>query len=234
MNLPIRRLAPSEASADSIPKARPRLRALRGGWSDDPAAPSFAPLRVPASNFESREIVLVSPTRLEVRPTGKDRSLAVAISLAGLCLLAVLLFDQSAPAQQQSSFGAGIMLVMCALFQLAALTVWRAGGSVTIDTERGEFIRSGGVFQRGSTVLDKMDLQEVSAVQLLETDLVDEEANWTIYQVNLVQKDGTRAHVSPHVHPNRARDAARQVADIIGVPVIDSPEAWRNLPRPPG
>jgi|GEM_PF-1363949 len=224
MNLPIRRLSPSDASVGSLSPRRPKLRALKGGWSDNPAAPSFAPLRVPASNFECRDVVRVSATRIDVRPARKDRLLAIAISLAGLTLLSALLLDPSTPAQQQSSFGTSMMLVVCALFQVTALTVWRAGGNATIDSERGEFIRTGGVFQSGSTVIERVDLEEIRAVQLLETNLVDEEASWTIYQVNLVHKDGSRTHVSPHADFARAREAARAVAEIIGVAVIDAPE----------
>lgn len=220
MNQPLRHAAPGGLPGEGPQTRRPNLRALRGGWSNAPTAPSFAPLGVPVSNFESRKLERVSANRVEIRASVHDRLLCAATALTGFLLLASTLTGfQDTRAGLVLTLGSGFLAV------IAALAIWRIGGTVRLDADRREFTRHGGLFHAGSTVSVKVAFDDVIAVQLLESELVDEEASWTIYQVNLVRRDGSRVHVAPHVDAAQARDTAATVADMIGVEVIEAPVA---------
>ena len=88
----------------------------------------------------------------------------------------------------------------------------------------GEPIDAGSAASRGAgrRRLDHIGFDDLVGVQHLACHIADEEARWTVHQVNLVLRDGTRVHVCSHVEERLARRTAETIARFIGVDMLSS------------
>ena len=214
-----RRLDPSPSIA-----RRPRTPALRvvDGLRRARPRPTHGnePLLAPSSTFETRRLVATGRARLELRRSWQEHALAGTFAVLGTGVVTAGLSQGV-----HQGLGASVLLPLAGGLAMIAtgLLLWRVGGHAVLDGRAREFRRTGALLARGGVAL-RVPFEEVSAVQRLTCRFADEEASWTVHQLNLVRLDGSRVHVCSHVDASLAASGAERIARLIGVDVTVWPE----------
>ena len=214
-----RRLDSSPSPARPAHRA-PALRVVEGLRRPRPTHGN-EPLLVPSSTFETRRLIATGRARLEFRRTWQEHALAGTFAALGTGVITAGLRQGA-----REGLGMGILLPLAGgvAMIVTALLLWRAGGHAVLDGHAGEFRRTGGALLPGGRLAVRVPFDEVSAVQRLTCRFADEEASWTVHQLNLVRLDGSRVHVCSHVDASIAASAAERIARLIGVGVLAWPE----------
>ena len=124
------------------------------------------------------------------------------------------------PSLAASTPSAALPIAAAAVLAAVALVLARAGGRTVLDGRARRFSRSGGALHSRHRLLEHVDFDELVGVQRLACRIADEEARWTIHQINLVARDGSRVHLCSHVDETLARRTAETVARFVGVAVL--------------
>ena len=200
---------------------RPPLPGRPAGSPSYPAgraARAPLPLPVPAPGFEHGALVVDGrdgARRLRFVPTRAERAFRTAVAALGAAAFGIGLGQSGAPSGTSPegvvALGLGVVLT------LLGIGLARIGGTVTLDGSRGELRRRGGLLGNGTR--ERLAFAEVALVERLAYRVGDGDTARTAYQVNLVARDGRRAHVHAHSDRVRAERTARAVAELVGAPL---------------
>ena len=204
-----------------------------------PVQVETTPLPAPASTFETRRLKVIGSERLELVTTWQERTFlallfgfALALATIGIdrldaepavLALAAMPLDApigAVPGTAASTPSAALPMAAAAVLAAVATLLARAGGRTVLDGRTRRFSRSGGALHSHRRVSEQIDFDELVGVQRLACRIADEKARWTIHQVNLVARDGSRVHVCSHVDETLARRTAETVARFVGVAML--------------
>jgi len=198
--------------------SRDQTKATARARSAHDAAIDAEPMSVPASTFENRLLVDIDELRAEIVGSPRERVLAIVFAAfgTGICAVGVerLGSEPLGPAVWLPSL-AGLAMI------IAGAWLWRSGGHLVFDGRSREFRRTGGALVKAEHVTERVAFADVAAVQHLHCRFADEEARWTVHQINLVCRDDRRVHVCSHVDADLARASASRIACLVGVDVLD-------------
>ena len=219
---PLAHAAPEEAT-----RRQPSLRLV-----EPPPAPavhpSLAPLSAPGSSFETRRLEAVGGNRLALARTWQERAFIASFVAFGIAIAATGLGRLVGGSATGLDANLWLPLLAGALLVGVAALLARSGGHAVLDGEVREFRRdaAGSLPARPDADgghLVRVAFDEVAAVQRLRCLVADEEARWTIHQINLVRHDGSRVHVCSHAEEALARRGAETIARFVGVGVMPQP-----------
>lgn len=202
---PVRRLTTSEhSSANTAPDG------------NDPIASqtSWEPLVSGGANFRTRNLVQMSPERLEF-PASMGMKLFGGL-FAGLGLLALGLGIAGV---------VWIAMLVGGVFTVVGLWLLRSGTAPVVFDKRHDAFWKGRLApfeaRNRADIKDYADLGDIHALQLLAEHVSGDKSSYYSYELNLVLRNGTRLNVVDHGDYKALRAHAETLSRFLDRPVWD-------------
>lgn len=210
---------------DTLQKmARQQLQVDRSRFNDPLAEQiQWTPAKGGGANFRTHALREVSMHRLEFRmsPGGMIFNMIFLLSGLGTMVFFGLRYHSDMPVSE---------LLLPLLFGLVFALV--GGGMlffsarpIVFDKELGWFWKgykkpslSGGAKQPKIS----MPLHRIHALQILAEYVRSDKSSYYSYELNLVNRDGTRINVVDHGNYERLREDAQKLSDFLGAPIWDA------------
>lgn len=213
----------AEARAGGLKRCIPQV--------DDPLAGQidWSPLARGGANFRTHQLVRINPSRLQFRAT--LGSMLFGLVFVGFGVLALLLTLGDLGRLAEGEEGAGLVLLFPALFGLVFLgaglgLMWHFRKPITFDLANGFFWKGRkdpSLALPAEQTLHATRLSDVHALQIVSEYCTGQKrSSYYSYELNLVLHDGSRVNVIDHGKADHIRDEARQIAELLKVPVWDA------------
>ena len=176
------------------------------------------PLRANAANFRTHTLKTLSGGSLAYRPSVYLLLFAGAFVLVSIGLLAIYLGGVNTAWY--------IPLLSGAVFAVSIIIVFTSAPPVRFDKEQQAFVRGWGNQARKQSI----PFRDIHALQLLtkisrvsnSSEFDSSVSFFEAYELNLVKNNGTRVYVTDSNRLDLARAEAREIADVLQVPLWDA------------
>lgn len=179
----------------------------------------WQPIRAGGANYQTAQLVEVSPRRFEYRPTQVDRLFTLLCLVVGVACVSggawmlVQSGGQSVPGWLIIPFG--LLLLVAGVTQLRSwisYSVFDLEAGVFQDCTANQKDKSG----------ETLKLTQIYAIQILREKIRFPQSKYSSYELNLVLQDASRRNVIDHGDIETLRQEADRLAKFLGVSVWDA------------